>query len=387
MAKDKKRAELFAQREGRKEDSQIDGYLSVDTPRPKRPGSSRLVNIPLGQILPDRYQPRPILPLEIKKPFFAGEITWRQATERWLKMAEKNPGVSSRVNTLIELGGTFEVHGQIKPVTGVWEKVNGNTVFHLETGERRFWARALAAVDQKMKDEPFLECREIDDQRRSRERQVVENIHSESPTAVARAREIASLLLSKLDLPADKDPLQGADVGEYEFFRSVLDLNKLTGKKKMPTGIWEEIGEVMGLSRTVMVRHLNILELPNELQYLADLNYLNERVLREIIKLPPKEWKKATKKAIADSLTTQEMSDYVESAKKGKPVVRPIKSTTQVAAGRIKLFYKSTHNDALKGKLGEVATEFAAGMKNDQILEAASLLESLAAKLRQRTQK
>ena len=81
------------------------------------------------------------------------------------------------------------------------------------------------------------------------------------------------------------------------------------------------------------------------------------------------------------------MSDYVESAKKGKPVVRPIKSTTQVAAGRIKLFYKSAQEDALKGKLGKVATEFAAGMKRDQILEAASLFETLAAKLRQRTQK
>ncbi len=388
MAKDQKTADLYARREGRKKDSQAEGYFSQETPRTGRTGSSRIVAVPLGQILPDQFQPRPILPLEIKEPFITGEITWQEAAAQWLEMAENDAAVSYRVNTLIDLGETFEEHGQIKPVTGVWEVVNEKTVFHLETGERRFWAKALAVVKENLTEESHLECREIDDQRRSRERQVVENIHAESPTAVARAREIAALVLSKLKLPEEKDPLQGEEIGEYDYFRSALDLKKLTGKKQMPAGVWEEVGDIMSLSRPVMVRHLNILELPNELQYLADLNRLSERVLREIMKLSPGKWEKAIKKAVKDSLTAQEMSDYVDQQpgqKKGKPVKRPIESPTQVAARRIRLFFKSAQVETVREKLGEVATDFAAGMKNAQILEAASLLEDLAAKLRQRT--
>ncbi len=388
MVKDQKTADIFARREGRKKDSQAEGYFSQETPRTERTGSSRIVTVPLGQILPDQFQPRPILPLEIKESFIAGEITWQEAAALWLTMAEEDPAVSYRVNTLVDLGETFTEHGQIKPVTGVWEIVNGKTVFHLETGERRFWAKALSAVKEGLVEEPHLECREIDDQRRSRERQVVENIHAESPTAVARAREIASLVLSKLELPEEKDPLKGGDIGEYDYFRSVLDLKSLTGKKQMPAGIWEKIGEVMGLSRPVMVRHLDILELPNEMQYLADLNRLSERVLREIMKLPAGQWEKAIKKAVKDSLTAQEMSEYVNQQpgqKKGKPVKRPIESPTQVAARRIRLFFKSAQVETVREKLGEVATDFAAGMKDAQILEAASLLEDLASKLRQRT--
>ena len=110
---------------------------------------------------------------------------------------------------------------------------------------------------------------------------------------MARAREIASLVLSKLDLPAVLDPLQGGEVHEYDYFRSVLDLQKLIGKKKLPDGIWEEAEGVMGLSRPIMVRHLNILELPNDLQYQADIYRLSERVLREVLKLPAGQWKQA----------------------------------------------------------------------------------------------
>lgn len=389
MAKDKKTADLFARREGKRKDSQAEGYFSGQPDRPARLGSSRIVNVPLGQILPDQYQPRPILPLEIKEPFFAGEIDWRQAAERWLAMGEKDPGVEARIETLIDLGQTFQDHGQIKPVTGVWEQLEDEVIFRLETGERRFWARALDAVRDEGDGEPHLECREIDGQQRSRERQVVENIHAEAPTAVARAREIAALLLSKLELPAEKDPQRGGDVGEYEFFRSILDLESLIGKKQMPSGVWDEVEKVMGLQRPPMVRYLQILELPNQLQYKADLYQLSERLLREVLKLPEGEWAGAIHKAAKNEMTAAEMKEYVErrtgEGKRGSPAVRPIKSPTERAASRIRLFFKSAREESVRGKLGEVATEFAAGMKLEQIQEAADLLEDLAAKLRLRS--
>ena len=389
MAKDKKTADLFARRAGKKRDSQAEGYFSAQQGRPARSGSSRIVTVPLSQILPDPYQPRPILPLAIKEPFVAGELDWREAAERWLAMAAEDPGVAARIETLLELGGTFDAHGQIKPVTGVWEATDGQNVFRLETGERRFWAKALAAVKAGQDEEPHLECREIDGERRSRERQVVENIHAEAPTAVARAREIAALLLSKLDLPPDKDPLQGGAVDEYEYFRSVLDLESLVGRKQMPAGVWDEVEEVMGLQRPPMVRYLQILALPNQLQYQADLHHLSERVLREVLKLPADAWAKAIRKAVEDDLTAAEMKEYVErllGPGDQKPKrKRRTRTPAERAASRVKLFFKSAREEAVREKLGQVATEFAVGMDKAQILDAAQLLEELAAKLRQRT--
>ena len=387
MAKDRKTADLLARREGRKTDSQAEGYFSQGVSRSTRSGSARIVSVPLGQILPDPFQPRPILPLFIKEPFFDGKISWREAAEQWIASSAEDRAASARIQTLMELGDTFDDHGQIKPVTGGWENVEGQNIFRLETGERRFWAKALSAVANNLEEKPHLECREIDGQTRSRERQVVENIHAESPTAVARAREIASLILSKLDLPAEKDPLLGAEVGEHEYFQSVLELKELIGKKYMPEGIWDEVEEVMGLSRPLMTRHLKILELSNQLQYKADLNRLSERVLREVMKLPSSKWETAIDKAIQDQLTAQEMSEYVDQKKKsGKPAKRTIKTPTEVAASRIKLFFKSARDESVRKKLGSVATELAAGMKEKDILDAADLLENLAQKLRQRTE-
>ena len=172
-----------------------------------------------------------------------------------------------------------------------------------------------------------MECREIDGQRRSRERQVVENIHAEPPTAVARAREIAALLLSKLELPADKDPQRGGRRRGIRIFRSVLDLESLIGKKQMPSGVWDEVEKVMGLQRPPMVRYLQILELPNQLQYEADLHNLSERLLREVLKLPEGERAEAIRKAAQEKMTAAEMKEYVErrsgEGKRGSPASAP----------------------------------------------------------------
>jgi len=387
MAKDKSTADLFARRAGKKQkDSQAEGYFAAGEGRPNRTSSSRIVAVPLSQIRPDRFQPRPILPLDLKDAYYTGGDDWRDTARAWLERAEADPGVQMRVNTLLELGDTFGDHGQIKPVTGVWEEKGGEVRFHLETGERRFWAQALHAVKDGVEEEPRLECREIDTQRRSRERQVVENIHAEKPTAVARAREIASLILSKLDLPEeltlDEEPVPG----EHEYYRSVLDLETVTGNKKMPAGVWDEVGEVMGLSRTAMSRHLNILELPNHLQYLADLHGVNERVLREVLTLPRDHWEDALKLVVEEDMTAQEVRTFGErlEGRGTKTVKRQPRSPIEKAATRVKSFMKMAGEKQVRDKLGEVATQYAAGLERDEILGAADILEDFARKLRLR---
>ncbi|MBS3750818.1 MAG: hypothetical protein KGY39_04840, partial [Anaerolineales bacterium] len=107
MAKDKGTADLFARRASKREkDSQAEGYFAASEGRANRTSSSRIVSVPLSQILPDRFQPRPILPLDLKDAYYSGDADWRETAQTWLGRADTDPGVQSRVDTLLELGGT-----------------------------------------------------------------------------------------------------------------------------------------------------------------------------------------------------------------------------------------------------------------------------------------
>jgi len=366
-----------------RDDSQAEGYFADAGEDTQRRPAPRIVSVPLGQIWPDRYQPRPILPPEIKVAFYAGRLNWYEAAEAWLQMAKEVPAVAERVEGLLSMGNTFDEHGQIKPATGSWQRAGGQAVFYLETGERRFWAKALQAVVSGAAAEPLLEVREIVGDRLSRARQVIENIHAEKPTAVARAREIASLILSHLELHPDPDPDSGEFPDEYDYYRTVLEI------KRMPPGLWDEVGEIMGLSRSIMTRHLDILRLPDQLQDVADLYRISERVLREIVALPDAEWEQAIEFAIEESLTAVEMQSYAETVETKTPVKRTRrksqKTDTEKAASRIWSLLKLTQKRGVRENLGEIATEFTAGAGSAEELHyAADIFEELARHLRLR---
>ena len=255
----------------------------------------RIERLAPSQMLPDRFQPRRLLPPSIRTDFFSGTIDCYQAAGLWLDMAKSDSATKSEVERLLAMGESFDEHGQIKPITGSWrEGSTGNYIFQIETGERRFWAACLKKAKYRSPEEPLLRVEVVENP--TRQRQVLENRHAEPPSAVEQACEIASLILSELGfLPAEET------YDEYEYFRLVRN-------QRMPTGLWEKITPIMQLTRPRMVQLLNILQLSSPLLDLADRYRLPERVLREILAAPKPQWERLIQLSIQSQLTSDEVA-------------------------------------------------------------------------------
>lgn len=259
----------------------------------------RIERLKPSQMLPDRFQPRRLLPTVLRGPFFSGQIDCYQAASEWLSMAQKDAGYQIEIERLLAMGDSFSEHGQIKPITGSWAAAtDGRYIFLIETGERRFWAACLQAVKQKSQEEPLLRVEAITNP--TRQRQVLENRHAELPSSVGQACEVASLILSELHLQPDP-----AQADEYEYFR-------LARSQRMPSGLWERIMPVMQLTRPRMVQLLGILQLPTPLLELADRFRLPERVLRPILQMPSAHWERMLRISIQNALTSDEVAEMAQ---------------------------------------------------------------------------
>ena len=255
----------------------------------------RIERLAPSQMLPDRFQPRRLLPPSIRQDFFSGKIDCYQAAASWLDMTRSDPAIKVEVERLVAMGESFDEHGQIKPITGAWkEGPNGNYIFLIETGERRFWAACLKRVKNRAAEESLLRVEVVDNP--TRQRQVLENRHAEPPSAVEQACEISALILTELGMPAEESVED-----EYDYFRKVRS-------QRMPTGLWEKITPVMQLTRPRMVQLLNILQLPSPLLDLADRYRLSERVLREILSAPSQQRERLIQVSIQSQLTSDEVS-------------------------------------------------------------------------------
>ena len=265
-------------------------------PQAEAPQVERIERLVPSQMIPDRFQPRRLLPPVIRNAFYDGMVDCYKAAREWLDMSKSDPGIKAEVDRLLQMGHSFDEHGQIKPITGTWvPATDGQFIFQIETGERRFWAACLKTVLNNAPDEPRLRVEVV--QHPTRQRQVLENRHSESPSAVEQACEVASLILAELNI--QPDPAIG---DEYDYFRAAR-------AQRMPAGLWERIMPVMQLTRPRMVQLLNILQLPSHLLDLADRYRLPERVLREILALPQSNWERMLKHAIQNQLTSDEVAD------------------------------------------------------------------------------
>ncbi|HDD62281.1 MAG: hypothetical protein DRI65_02205 [Chloroflexota bacterium] len=351
-----------------------------------RRSAGRITSVPLSQIVLDRYQPRPILPVQgdLRANFFAGKADWQKTANQWLELAKSDSGIAKQVSGLLEMGKSISDLNQIEPATGAWiEKAPGEYKLLLSTGERRFWSLALTAADNH-RGEPQLEVQEIQLEEISLARQIVENESAKPLSAIGKARAIAGLVLEHIgDLPPELDRSSPNPPSDYDYYRSALDMETLIGSKYMPRGMWEEIGEIMGMERKYMVYHLNLLKLPEDLLHMADQYELSEGVLREIMTLPESKWAKTIALAGKDGLSAPEIKRLGKS-----PVKKKAKSDSPAtkAASRLKAFWKISREISTAKDMEEVATEFAAGLEKKEILAGAEALEKLAQKLRLRAQ-
>ncbi len=263
--------------------------------QPEIPEVERIERLRPSQMLPDRFQPRRLLPTSLRQAFYSTKIDCYQAARQWLEIGRQDPAVQAEVERLLAMGGSFAEHGQIKPVTGMWvESANGAYVFQIETGERRFWAACLQYVLKNEPEEPFLRVEVVSNPTRTR--QVLENRHAEPPSAVGQACEIAALILAEQRI----EPQPGTQ-DEFDYFRQVHD-------KRMPAGLWDTLQPIMQLTRPRMEQLLAILRLPTPLLDLADRHRLPERVLREVLGAPREKWEPLLAASIQNQLTADDVA-------------------------------------------------------------------------------
>jgi hypothetical protein len=343
----------------------------------------RVVAVPLLQILPDRFQTRVILPPELKQAFFAGENDCFSTAHALLVAADGDPALRQQVDELLLLGESILKDRQIEPATGSWVKTRQGSRFLLETGERRFWSLALQTVNMGLKEEPRL--RVTEEGEINRFRQVAENLLREDISAVDLGKAIAALILLQLDKQPDPE------MDELTYFRQALNI------KKLPAGLWQGIIRVIGLSRPVLYRHLQLLKLDDELLYMASLYRLEEGRLRQILAAPPSQQRRLVLMAIEEprltgddlagiAQTTSDLpEDYEEINERAKSRTgahTPLGPHRQLAV-RVKTMLNLVRRPEFDGNLDEVASDLSSLYRDPQDLEsAADYLETLATSLR-----
>jgi hypothetical protein len=328
-----------------------------------------------SKMLPDRFQPRPLLPLDIATHFFGGEIDCYQAAQAWMKQASADEGMQKQIDQLLSMADTFDEHGQIKAITGSFvPNSKGTYIFQIETGERRFWAACLKYVKSKLKKEPDLRVEVVDHP--SRFRQVIENRHAEPPSAVAQAREIAAILLENAGISPDPDMDD-----PYKYFRQALDARR-------PHKTWPRLEELMQLSRSRMVQLLNLLNFTTPILEKANRNNMHERVLREILSRPEGDWDSLVTMAIKDGLTAEEVAaaqpkDMKKTKRRAKRRMLPAQSAIRglrTFARAVSKVDKKTQGDLLD----ELADEMMVEGEAHTVLQ---LIEELGRLLRARVER
>ncbi|MCX6055437.1 MAG: hypothetical protein NTZ74_11105 [Chloroflexi bacterium] len=279
---------------------------SLSDPVSSTPLVERIERLVPSQMIPDRFQPRRLLPVSLRSDFFGNRINCYQAALEWLALARADQGCAAEVEKLLSMGSSFEEHGQIKSITGKWNSSpTGEYVFQIETGERRFWAACLQYASSGAADEPQLRVEVVDHP--TRQRQVLENRHAEPPSAVEQACEIASLVLAEQGIEPEM-----AVEDDFDFFRQARN-------SRMPSGLWDKLIPLMQLTRPRMVQLLNILQFSTSQLELADRYRLSERVLREILSAPREQWDRMIRMSIQNQLTSDEISDLLTPPSANEP--------------------------------------------------------------------
>lgn len=238
------------------------------------------VTVHIDAVLPDPGQPRRLLPNALDEKLHRGELSPAQALRAWMEAAEAPdaaPSLVQNVEALRQLASSIERQGLINPITirplaegedAPGEATSGDEAYLIVTGERRWWAHVLLA----MEDRPVREGEEAlaPDRIKAtvvapgvaiRAHQLVENLMREDITLLEKARGMVAL---KEELTALKqDVAHGQQSGRQ-------------------TATWSEVEDVLSISRSYRVRTLKVLSLGQEAQELVARHNLTERAIRPV---------------------------------------------------------------------------------------------------------
>ncbi|NDJ75107.1 MAG: ParB N-terminal domain-containing protein [Chloroflexi bacterium] len=360
----------------------------------------KVVDIVLDRIRPDPAQPRRVLPQSIRQEFLAGHINARQALERWeaqvaeeatrngrprpdwKALLERNPedrsddtGVDAPgiagpeeelLRAIVSTAATIRYGGQVSPIT-VSEIESGN-YYRIETGERRYWAHHWLNT---WLSEGFDQIQCIVVERASPWRQAAENTSRERLSAMAMARQLATLLLDLHDIQPDY-----AQAIPNDWYRQAL-------QHRVPRGEGERLRAALGgISRSQFSRIQALLELPDAVWELADRHRVEEKRLRYLLKIQDDALQlQAMKAIVASDLSAEriqqivergEFDEFVEGASSGVPVSR-----RPAGPDRLVNNWSRLVRDVPKTDLDQVVDQWLLDEKPDDIRKQLSTLRKL----------
>lgn len=293
----------------------------------------KVVDIVLDRIRPDPAQPRRVLPELIRTEFLSGHINARQALERWealvadeaTRLGRPRPDWKSLLDrapddrdvedtsvdppgqpgpeedllrSIVATAATIRYGGQVSPITVV--EMDGGSYYRIETGERRYWAHHW--LNNWLSDGyDQIQCIVVDNG--SPWRQAAENTSREGLSALALARQAATLLL---DLHGIRPDYSGPIPNDW--YRQALDY-------RVPRGEGEALRAALGgIERAQFSRIQALLRLPDPVWELADRFRLEEKRLRPVLKVPDATLQvKLVRMIVEQNLTAERVQRLVES--------------------------------------------------------------------------
>jgi hypothetical protein len=258
--------------------------------------SRQIKNIPIHDIYPDSLQPRRTVPSIVRQDWNGQPDGVAAVLDRWLhivKFVEPEEysrqmimGTSTRevdsrsdllpvevsyLNLIVVAAGIYH-DGLINPITVSQD----SSIYRLETGERRWLAYHLLHL--LFGDEQWAKIPARVVEQPNVWRQALENNARDNLNAIARARQLAILIMDMLG--ADHFEPFNAFENEREYYAQVADGEQY----RIPRGKTERLLQAMGLSNTVQIRQYRaLLRLPDDIWQRADDEDWTENKLRRYI--------------------------------------------------------------------------------------------------------
>jgi ParB-like chromosome segregation protein Spo0J len=237
--------------------------------------------LPLASIRPDPGQPRRLLPADLAERVASGASEPGAAMAEWLRRAEQQ--LDANLVELHRLATSIEQHGLINAVTvrraAAGEAVPAGVDYLLITGERRYWAFVLLALQGRLVhsgseagDPGHIPARIAPEGISVRAHQLIENLLREDINAVEKAEGLWALRY-ELSGVNDRSPLP-----------EMVNDSSLEGEDGA-AGLapWKQVVELLGISKRYRIFLTSVLGLAPEALALVRRHNLAEMTIRPIV--------------------------------------------------------------------------------------------------------
>lgn len=220
-------------------------------------------------VLPDPGQPRRLLPDHLASELAWGRLRPRQAMQSW--MSQPDWPTNQKAIQLRRLADSIAQHGLINPITvrppRGQDTVPREVQYLIVTGERRYWAHVLLA----------LEGRTIQDGGTARPADQVQSIIAPEGISVRAHQFIENFVREDINAMEKAWGLWGLRYELSGVNHGSPDINE---RDLVP---WARVEEALGISKRHRIYLTGVLELGDEALQMIGASNLRERTIRPIV--------------------------------------------------------------------------------------------------------